>query len=136
MSETFDDQTRRALTAYRMEQAQETLVDVEYLLAGDRLNAAASRIYYACFYAAEAVLIHRGIKAATHVGVRQMFGLHFTQTGVVENKWGRFLTQVAQMREGADYDFFIRYEKEELIEKCEQAKAFIEILKRLLENEA
>jgi hypothetical protein len=39
------------------------------------------------------------------------------------------------MREGADYDFFIRYEKEELVEKYECSKEFVAILGKLLEKE-
>ncbi len=131
MSETFDEETRKALTDYRMEQADSAIADAELLLANDRLNAAANRIYYACFYAAEALLIRNGIRAATHTGVRQMFGLHFVQKGLIENQWGRFLGKMEQMREGADYDFFIKYEKQELIDIMPLAKQFIAVIKAI-----
>lgn len=131
MSETFDEETRKALTDYRMEQADSAIADAELLLANDRLNAAANRIYYACFYAAEALLIRNGIRAATHTGVRQMFGLHFVQKGLIENQWGRFLGKMERMREGADYDFFIQYEKQELLDILPQAKQFIAVIKAI-----
>ncbi len=131
MSETFDEETRKALTDYRMEQADSAIADAELLLANDRLNAAANRIYYACFYAAEALLIRNGIRAATHTGVRQMFGLHFVQKGLIENQWGRFLGKMEQMREGADYDFFIKYEKQELLDIMPLAKQFIAVIKAI-----
>lgn len=131
MSETFDEETRKALTDYRMEQADSAIADAELLLQNDRLNAAANRIYYACFYAAEALLIRNGIRAATHAGVRQMFGLHFVQKGLIENQWGRFLGKMEQLREGADYDFFIKYEKQELIDILPQAKQFIAVIKAI-----
>ena len=132
MSESFDDKTRSALTDYRIEQALSTYSDAELLLDNDRLNAAVNRLYYACFYAAEALLIKNGIKASTHVGVRQMFGLHFTQTGLIDSKWGRFLTRIAQLREGADYDFFISYDKQELQDIFPKAKEFITIIRQQL----
>ena len=135
MSESFDDETRKALTNYRMQQAEATLSDAELLLANDRLNAAANRLYYACFYATEALLIRNGIRAATHVGVRQMFGLHFTQTGLVDAGWGRFLTRVAQLREGADYDFFIRYDKDELSGYFPRAYEFLSVIRNLLQKD-
>ncbi len=131
MSETFDEESRKALTDYRMEQADSAISDAELLLQNDRLNAAANRIYYACFYAAEALLIRNGIRAATHTGVRQMFGLHFVQKGLIENQWGRFLGKMEQMREGADYDFFIKYEKQELIDIMPLAKQFIAVIKAI-----
>lgn len=131
MSETFDEESRKALTDYRMEQADSAIADAELLLANDRLNAAANRIYYACFYAAEALLIRNGIRAATHTGVRQMFGLHFVQKGLIENQWGRFLGKMEQMREGADYDFFIKYEKQELLDIMPLAKQFIAVIKAI-----
>ncbi len=131
MSETFDEESRKALTDYRMEQADSAISDAELLLQNDRLNAAANRIYYACFYAAEALLIRNGIRAATHTGVRQMFGLHFVQKGLIENQWGRFLGKMERMREGADYDFFIKYEKQELIDIMPLAKQFIAVIKAI-----
>ncbi len=131
MSEILDEESRKALVLYRMEQANLTLQDAELLLVNDRLNSAANRIYYACFYATEALLIKNAIRATTHAGVRQMFGLHFVQSGKVDAKWGRFLSQVESMREGADYDFFIHYEKEELQQLLPKAKEFISILNQL-----
>ncbi len=132
MSENFDDKTRLAYTTYRMEQAENALADVELLLANDRLNAAANRMYYACFYATEALLIQNGIKASTHTGVRQMFGLHYVQKGIVDARWGRFLTRAEQMREGADYDFFIQYDKQELQDFFSEAMQYVNIIKNLL----
>ncbi len=131
MSEILDEESRKALVSYRIEQAQSTLQDAELLLANDRLNSAANRIYYACFYATEALLIKNAVRAATHAGVRQMFGLHFVQSGKVDTKWGRFLSQVESMREGADYDFFIHYDKEELLQILPKAKEYISILSQL-----
>jgi len=57
--------------------------------------------------------------------------LHFVQSGLVQPEWGRFLTRVEKLREGADYDFFIQYDKNELAEYFPQAKEFIEQIKVL-----
>jgi uncharacterized protein (UPF0332 family) len=132
MSENFDDQTRLAYTTYRIEQAENSLADASLLLTNDRLNAAANRMYYACFYATEALLIQNGIKASTHTGVRQMFGLHYVQKGIVDARWGRFLTRAEQMCEGADYDSFIQYDKQELQSFYNQAAQFVTLIKTLL----
>jgi len=134
MSDVFDQESRNALTAYRMEQADEAILDAELLFQNDRLNAAANRLYYACFYATEALLIKNVIRASTHAGVRQMFGLHFVQKGLVDPQWGRFLSQVEQLREGADYDFFIHYDKSELGMYFPKAKEYIALVKQLYEK--
>ena len=57
MNETLDEQSRRALVSYRIERADETIIEAK-LLAGDgHYNAAMNRLYYACFYAALALLV-------------------------------------------------------------------------------
>ena len=132
MKEILDEESRNVLVQYRMEQALSALSDADLLLQNMRLNAAANRLYYACFYATEALLIKNAIPTTTHAGMRNMFSLKFVQTGLIEPKWGRFLTQIEQMRKGADYDFFIKYEESELQEILPLVQEYIQVLRRLI----
>lgn len=72
MTGTLDD-----LIRYRINRAAETLREAELMIENLFWNAAVNRIYYACFYAVNGLLLKYGIKANTHKGLRQMFGLHF-----------------------------------------------------------
>ena len=47
---SIDDKDRSALIKYRLEEARDTLADVELLISHDRLRAAINRIYYGMFY--------------------------------------------------------------------------------------
>lgn len=59
-----------ALVKYRLTRARES-VDEALLLAEDsHWNTCANRLYYACFYAVNALLASRGLAASKHTGVR------------------------------------------------------------------
>ena len=46
-------------------------------------NTAVNRLYYACFYAVNALLLKYGIPAHTHNGTKSMLGLHFVSNGKI-----------------------------------------------------
>ena len=64
MSETLDEQSRTDLVKYRMERANETLQEARLLAKEGYYNATFNRLYYACFYAALALLAKNGIPTA------------------------------------------------------------------------
>lgn len=45
---------------YRLERAHEALEEARLLLDAEHANAAANRLYYACFYAVQALLLAEG----------------------------------------------------------------------------
>ena len=57
MKETLDEQSRKALVSYRLERADETMKEAEILAKEQHYNAAANRLYYACYYAASELLV-------------------------------------------------------------------------------
>jgi len=59
------------LVAYRLARAEETLKDAEILAAQKRWGSCVNRLYYACFYAASALLAQKGsLQASTLVFYR------------------------------------------------------------------
>ena len=81
MKETLDQESRDALISYRLERAYKSLEEALYLSEGGYYNAAVNRLYYACYYAAVALLLKNDISAQTHSGVKTMLGLHFVSKG-------------------------------------------------------
>ena len=134
MSETLDNETRRAIVAYRCETAHSTLDDAKYLFRDGRLNAAANRLYYACYYIVEALLISDGIQASTHQGVKSMFGAHYVVKGEISVDWSKYFTSVLNLRKSADYDFFVKYEKSEIEPLLLRADEFISTVERLMKK--
>jgi uncharacterized protein (UPF0332 family) len=57
------------LINYRLKRATDTLQEINIHLENKLWNTAINRLYYACFYAATALLLDNDINASTHSGV-------------------------------------------------------------------
>jgi uncharacterized protein (UPF0332 family) len=53
------------------------------------LSVAASRLYYAAFYAVQAWLAELGISRSKHAAVRAVFQERAIRTGLLDVQWGR-----------------------------------------------
>ncbi len=99
------------IVLYRIKSAKTLLVEIEDHIERGYYNTAINRMYYACFYAVSALLLHAEIDGVkSHEGVRQMFGKHFILTGKFPKEWGRFYTVVYNNRSAADYEDFKIYD--------------------------
>ncbi len=125
---------RNDLIEHRISRAKSSIKEVELLVENELFNAAISRLYYACYYAVIALLISKEIKAQTHAGVRQMFGLHFIKTGLLDKSHGNLFSEVFDMRLTGDYDDFIECSKEEVIELLWPAKIMISDIEILIKK--
>lgn len=122
------------MVAYRFKRAEETLTEVPFLKQQGYYNTAINRIYYACYYAAVALLIKYGINPSTHAGVKQMLGMHFVATGRMSRELGRCFSLLFERRHSSDYDDFAYSSEEEINELMPKAKAFIEAVEDLLKE--
>ncbi|MBQ8064325.1 MAG: HEPN domain-containing protein [Prevotella sp.] len=134
MKETLDEQSRTDLVKYRMERADETLQEARLLAKEGYYNAAFNRLYYACFYAALALLVKNGIPTSTHAGVKTMLGLHFVSKGLLDKEHGKTFSRLFEIRHSGDYDDFVYCDKEMTEEYTPLAEAFIQRIKELLEE--
>jgi uncharacterized protein (UPF0332 family) len=87
------------LCKYKLGIARRTIAEAELLLDNKMWNAAVSRIYYACFYAVNALLVNGEIQARKHSGVIHMFSLHFIHTGIFSKEVGKFYGTIFDMRQ-------------------------------------
>ena len=88
------DQNRIDIVRYRIENANQTLAEVETHKANGYYNTAVNRMYYACYYAASALLIAYGIETKSHDGVRQQLGKQMVLTGKLSAELGKFYSQL------------------------------------------
>lgn len=58
--------------------------EADLLRTGDYFNAVVNRLYYACYYAASALLLNHHIEANTHNGVKTQLSMHFVRTGLFD----------------------------------------------------
>lgn len=117
------------IVLYRMNSAKSLLIEIDDHIDRGYYNTAMNRMYYACFYAVSALLLHVGVDGVkSHEGVRQMFGKHFILTGVLPKEWGRFYTVVFNNRSAADYEDFKTYDLAAVRELYPRVCDFIELI--------
>lgn len=132
MKEVLDDESRQALIIYRVQRAYNSLKESEVMIRESFYNAAINRMYYACYYAATALLLKYNIPTQTHNGVKTMLGLHFVATGKLPIKIGKTFTTLFEKRHSGDYDDFAYCDEEMVNELYPQAKTFINTVDELL----
>ena len=114
------------LIKYRTSRSLETLKEADLLIQNAFWNESINRIYYACYYAVSALLLKSNIDSNSHKGIRQMFGLHFIQPGLVSKEDGRLFSDLFDRRQTGDYDDFIFYEEETVKIYFQEATGFIQ----------
>ncbi len=118
---------KEELVALRIAGAKKTFHEVEeYLVENQLWNTAVNRLYYACFYAVLALLHKVDMDTKTHSGALHVFGLHFIKTGIIDKKHHKFYTTLFEMRQDADYEAGVDYEREDVLPLLPQARELIE----------
>ena len=130
----LDDDSRNALVEHRLERAYGTMEEAALLKGQGYYNAAVNRLYYACYYATEALLLKNKIEAKSHTGVKAMLGLHFVSKGLIPISIGKILSTLYEKRQSGDYDDFIYCDKEMTDDLTVQAKTFIDNLAQLIKG--
>ena len=123
---------RKELATYRINKSKETFAEIHLLIENGLWNTAVNRLYYACYYAVIALLIDRKIETLTHAGARQMFGLHFIKNGIIEKDIGKFYSRIFDLRQTGDYEDFIDFSEEQVIDLLEPAEKLISRVESLL----
>lgn len=94
---------RNQYVKYRMETAYKTLDAAKVLFDNNFHNSAINRLYYAAFYAVNALLVKYEIYAQTHSGIKNQFSLHFIKTKKMDAKFGRLFSELFDWRQKGDY---------------------------------
>jgi uncharacterized protein (UPF0332 family) len=128
----MNQEERQELVKYRINKARETFNEVGLHVENKLWNTAVNRLYYACYYSVIALLINKDIKAQTHSGVRQMFGLHFVKSGLIDKESGKFYTDIFDMRQTGDYDDYIDFNEEDVLDLINPANELISKIEILL----
>lgn len=117
---------------YWHEKAYEAIDSARRDFDEKRYSFAASRAYYACFYALTAVLLKEGHKFSKHTGVRSAFHRLLVKTGRVSRELGQFYDLLFDSRQRADYQELAKFTKEETEELITKATTFVDKMKELL----
>lgn len=130
MKEVEDDMT--AFVRYRIEKAEEAFVAAKILYDSCQWNAAVNRLYYACFYAASAVLLDHRIGAKSHAGVLAMFSEKIVRKGEISLDDFRVYSKLLGWRTKGDYSDMFDYAKEDLDMVMTPTRTFLDKVEQLV----
>ena len=130
---TIEDKDRNDLIMYRIEQAEEAVSDVELLINNNRLRSAVNRIYYGMFYSLLALGLAEGFETSKHTQLIGWFNKSFVFPGKINDRYGKIITKAFNRRTKSDYDTFVTYEKNEVLQMFDEMKEFVIQIKKLLQ---
>ena len=90
-------------TVALLAKAERAIHNAENTMADGDFDFAVSRVYYAMFYTASALLGEKDMYFSKHGGVHGAFGQHFVKTGEFEPKYQRWLVTTFSQRIIGDY---------------------------------
>jgi len=126
---------RREATDYWMSKATEAILSARSELQAGRLDFAVNRAYYACFYAASAVLFNMGKKFVKHSGLRGAVHRDLVRAGLLEAHWGKIFDRIFENRQSGDYLAMWKFEREHAERLVQEAEGFVKEMERLLGSE-
>ena len=98
-------------------------------------NACANRLYYACFYAASALLLKHGLAASKHTGVQALLNRHFVRPGLLPADLGQFYNSLFEYRHEGDYTDFVRFERDQVHPWIAVARQFVDKVEMLISTQ-
>ena len=115
---------------YRMDSAFNAYDAAKVLAENGFWNSAVKWLYYAVFYAVNALLVQNEIHASSHSGTRSQFSLHYIKTGKLDKKFGKLLTELYDWRQKGDYENIFDYNPESVEPLFSQVIEMIETINR------
>jgi uncharacterized protein (UPF0332 family) len=117
-----------------LEKADHALEVAEALEQQGFTQDASSRIYYAMFYAAQALLKAENIEVVKHSAVESALGYHFAKTGRIDPKYHRLLINARKVREVVDYDIQEEVIDQTALLKITDGREFVSVVKGIIEK--
>jgi len=124
----IDEKDRLELIKYRLDEARDTIDDVKLLLSNDRLRATLNRIYYGMFYSLLALGLKYNFETSKHQQLIGWFNKNFILEGLIDSKYGKIINKALNLRTKGDYDSYVEYNKDLVVELFEEMKDFIQEL--------
>lgn len=106
------EENRHEYVTYRLESARKTYEAAQVLADSGYWNSAVNRLYYALFYAVNALLVKHGIEVKSHSSTRVKFSQYFVKTGKFDKKYGKLLSELFDWRQKGDYDNFFDHDEQ------------------------
>ncbi len=117
---------------YKLKRADDAVRAAEVLLKEGLWLDCLSKIYYAAFYAVNALLINMELNPKTHSGTKSLFHKEFILKETIDKKFGFLYDTLLAKRFEADYENFALIDEKEVPEYLQRVKEFIIKTKEIL----
>lgn len=124
----------KELAGYRMERANEMLSAAADNLEIGQFKTSLNRSYYAIFHAMRAMNILKGFDSSKHSGVIAFFNKEYLKENILDKNLSVIIKNSAFLREKSDYDDFYIASKKEAEKQLEDAKLFLQEVKKFMEQ--
>lgn len=130
-----DGEKKHDLSLYRIKQAEESLDEANYLLAGGKSpRSVINRAYYAMFYAVLALLVYELYSSSKHSGILSFFNRRFIKEKVFDENTGRSINKAFDLRQRGDYRENSDLSYEQVEPFIREAETFIKTVKAHLQQ--
>ena len=117
-----------------LDKAERFIESARLLRQHGDLASAASRLYYAMFYCAEALLLTKGLSFSKHGSAIAAYGQHFVKTGEMPAETHRWLRDALDKRQLADYEVRPILSDDDIEEMEAQAVQFLDAAREYLKR--
>ena len=131
---SLEENERTELIRYRLDEARETIADVQLLIENDRLRAAVNRIYYGMFYSLLALGLAYQFETSKHQQLLGWFNKNFVYEGLIDVRFGKIINKASNRRTQGDYESYVEFDKEVILEMFSEMKEFISEIERFLNS--
>ena len=132
MKMRLSEDDRKSLVDYRLNKAKETFAEIAILIENKLWRNAANRLYYACFYAASALLINDGHQTHSHNGVKRLLSMHYINENKIDKSLIKTFGKLFNMRQRGDYEDWVIIEDDDVTPLIEPAEKFIVKIENLI----
>ncbi len=98
------NEERNSLIQLRLEQADATYEDADFLIKNEKYHLALNRIYYGMYYAITALALKYNFKTSKHTQLLGWFNQSFVHKGLIDIKFNKILRDAFEKRNEADYE--------------------------------
>jgi len=114
-----------SLVLHRLQKSEEALQAALIMLEKEMLSFAMNRIYYALYYAVQALMGYKGVHFAKHGQVKGYFNREFIKSGKLPKEIGRFYNKAFEYRQKFDYVDFVVPERSLVSDYYEMAQKVV-----------
>ena len=119
-------------TRYKLQKSLQAIKEAKLLLENGMNDTAMSRLYYAAFYAVNALLTANGFNPKTHSGAKIIFNKEFILTDKIESRFSDFYSLLMSKRFEADYDDFVFIDPNKIQQWLSETQEFVEVISSMV----